>query len=80
MAITIEHEQLPLNSVLNATRSDSGGEEAQGSPLQPQLRSTAQRASCPHLSGENILICIKHNILYVVRTVYIMQQMLQLKT
>ena len=71
-----------MQSVLNATRSDSGGEEAQGSPLQPQLRSTAQRASCPHLSGENILrnILFIGNTLYIVHSIYILQQMLQWKT
>ena len=43
--------------VKNAKWSDPGGEEAQGSPVQLELRPTAQWASCAHLSGEKCVPC-----------------------
>ena len=41
--------------------SDPGGEEAQGTPVQLELRSTAQRTSCSHLSGEQ-MVCLHWHI------------------
>ena len=43
--------------VKHAKWSDPGGEEAQGSPVQLELRPTAQWASCAHLSGEKCVPC-----------------------
>ena len=51
--------------VKNAKWSDPGGEEAQGSPLQLELRSPAQRTSCSHLSGLFTLAYLNAYVMHI---------------